>query len=241
MYDTDVLSFKGRNYSTEAPAVFKGLDAGSEVLLAGNTGTVFNPCFAVNIKLCVEPGESETFLLSMGVCSKNGEVDTKLENFYNYSNAERFFELARTRCIIEKEHVALKKGDLQYFRSFAPKFVYGKKYYPEEIKRKLWQLGVSGDNPIITVMLKKIENAVHLERLIRMWCFFSFRGIKLDLILSIFDNSDYLSPVHELAESLAQKAKWGCFPVRGDIFVIAPQNSDSSLPLIEASNVVLWL
>ena len=90
-------------------------------------------------------------------------------------------------------------------------------------------------------MLKKIENAVHLERLIRMWCFFSFRGIKLDLILSIFDNSDYLSPVHELAESLAQKAKWGCFPVRGDVFVIAPQNSDSSLPLIEASNVVLWL
>ncbi len=241
MYDTDVLSFKGRNNSIESPVVFKGLDAGSEVLLAGNTGTVFNPCFAVNIKLCVDPGESKTFLLSMGVCSKNGEIDTKLANFDKFANAERFFELARTRCFIEKEHVALKKGDLQYFRGFAPKFVYGKKFYSENIKQKLWQFGISGDNPIITVMLKKMENAVHLERLIRMWCFYSFRGIKLDLILSIFDNSDYLSPIHELAESLAQKAMWGCFSVRGNIFVVAPKDSDAAHALIEASNVVLWL
>lgn len=241
MYDTDVLSFKGRNHSIESPVVFDELDAGNEVLLGGNTGTVYNPCFAVNIKLRIEAGESETFLLSMGVCSKNGEINTKLENFSNYDNGERFFELARTRCLVEKEHVALKKGDLQYFRSFAPKFIYGKKYYPENIKKKLWQFGISGDNPIITVMLKKMENAVHLERLIKMWCFYSFRGIKLDLIMAIFDNSDYFNPVHELAENLAQKAMWGCFPVRGNIFVIAPKDSEASLPLIEASNVVLWL
>ena len=238
MYDTDVLSFKGRNHNTERPMVFESTGAESEVLLAGNVGAVLNPCYAVNLKLRVEAGGSTEVSFAMGICKEKSEI---LEKMAAFSNAERFFELARTRSLIEKEHISFKKGDLQYFRSFASKILYGRKKYSRETQQKLWEFGISGDNPIINVMLKKPENAVRVEKLVRMWCFYSFRGVKLDLVLTVFDDSDYISPIHELADNLAQRGMWGCFPVRGNIFVIAPKNSDGAIPVIEASNLVFWL
>ena len=54
MYDTDVLSFKGRNGS-------------SDFLLSGIAGTVLNPCFAVNLKLRVEAGGNAVFSLVMAI------------------------------------------------------------------------------------------------------------------------------------------------------------------------------
>lgn len=225
MYDTDVLSFKGKNGTSDA-------------LLSGTAGTVLNPCFAVNLKLRVEAGGSATFYLVMGMSHNEEDILTKIHGF---ANTERIFELARTRCLIEKEHISFRKGDIQFFRSYASKLLYGRKYYDDKTKKSLWGYGISGDNPIITVLIRKIENAVRLERLVRMWCYYSFRGIKLDLVLAVFDNSDYVSPIHEIADSLAQRAMWGCFPVRGDIFVIAPKDSNGAAPVIEASNLVFWL
>ena len=238
MYDTDVLSFKGRQYSVEKPMVFESNGGESEVLLAGNVGAVLNPCYAVNLKLRIEAGGSTVVSFAMGVCEEKSGI---LEKISVFNNTARVFELARTRCLIEKEHISFKKGDLQYFRSFAPKLLYGRKKYSREIQQKLWEFGISGDNPIITVMLRKPENAVRVEKLVRMWCFYSFRGIKLDLVLTVFDNSDYISPIHELADNLAQRGMWGCFPIRGNIFVIAPKSSDGAIPVIEAANMVFWL
>ena len=238
MFDTDVLTFKGRNAGIENPAVFQASGSHSDVLLAENTGIVLTPCFAMNAKIRVEAGASVKLDYILGVEEMDGDLSEKIERL---RNTKRVFELARTRSFIEREHISLQEGDLQYFRSFASKLLYGKKYYPAQLQRELWSFGISGDNPIITVMIRHIENASHLEKLVRMWCFYSFRGIKIDMALAVFDNSDYISPIHELADSLALKAMWGCFTIRGDIYVVIPKDGDSAKPLIEASNIVFWL
>lgn len=238
MYDTDILTFKGRNACIENPAVFQGSGSHSDVLLAENTGIVLTPCFAINAKVRVEAGGCVELDYILGVEETEGVLAEKIERL---RNTPRVFELARTRSFIEREHISLREGDLQYFRSFAAKLLYGKKYYSAQLQRELWSFGISGDNPIITVMIRHIENASHLEKLVRMWCYYSFRGIKIDMALAVFDNSDYISPIHELADSLALKAMWGCFAVRGDIYVVVPKDGQSATPLIEASNIVFWL
>lgn len=237
MYDTDILSFKGRNAGISEPAAFRAAGAGNDVLLSMNTGTVLNPCFAVNVRIKAQAGESVELDFILGMEDKCCSVFETVERL---DSAPRAFELARTRSLIENEHISLKEGDTAYFRSFSSKLLYGKKIYPAELQKKLWGFGVSGDNPIITVMLRHTENAGRLERLIRMWCFYSFRGIKIDLVLAVFDNSDYISPVRELADTLASRAMWGYFSVRGDIFVVVPKDAGSAAPLIEAANIVFW-
>ncbi|MBS5570366.1 MAG: hypothetical protein KHX22_03705 [Clostridiales bacterium] len=238
MYDTDVLTFQGRNCGIAGPAVFRSRGSHSDVLLAENSGIVLNPCFAVNTKIRVEAGSTVEICYILGAEENGGALTEKLERL---KNTERVFELARTRSLIEREHISLREGDLQYFRSFSSKLLYGKKHYSQQLQRKLWGFGISGDYPIVTVMLRHIENASHLEKLVRLWCFYSFRGIKIDLALAVFDHADYISPIHELADSLSLKAMWGCFPVRGDIYVVVPKNGESAKPLIEASNIVFWL
>lgn len=238
MYDTDILSFKGRGFGISHPMVFQGAGAHNDVLLAQNTGAVLNPCFAVNAKIRVEAGASAELHYVLGLAEQDTELSGKIERL---RNTRRVFELSRTRSLIEREHISLKEGDLRYFRSFSAKLLYGRKPYSDEIQRKLWSFGISGDNPLITVMIRHIENASHLERLVRMWCFYSFRGIKIDMALAVFDNADYISPIHELADSLSLKAMWGCFAVRGDIYVVVPKDGENAKPLIEAANIVFWL
>ncbi len=239
MYDTDILSFTGRNRSPEKPEVFEKDGAGEDVLLSMNTGTVLNPCFAVNAEVRVGAGESAEIELIFGMSAGGPEEACDVSEKLDESG--RAFELARTRSIIENEHISLRKGDTAYFRSFSSKLLYGRKSCPEALRKKLWSFGISGDNPIITVMLRRTENAARLEKIVRMWCFYSFRGMKTDMVIAVFDNSDYMSPVRELAGSVASKAMWGYFTVRGDIFVIAPKDSESAVPLIESANVVFWL
>lgn len=243
-YDTDIMTFKGRNRHACNPVVFEGAGAKSDVYMSSCTGIVLNPCFAVNAKIRIESSESAELYFVLGICTDESVSDDILSirrKIEKSGNVQRIFELSRTRSIVEKEHISLKAGDLQYFRRFGQKLLYGKKYFGSGLQRELWSFGISGDNPIITVMVRKIENAVNVEKIVRMWCFYSFRGIKIDLVLAVFDNADYISPIHELADNLAQRAMWGCFPVRGDIFVIVPKDGQNAAPLLEASNIVFWM
>ena len=151
--------------------------------------------------------------------------------------------------MIEREHTGLHKGERKYFLSLLPKLVYPSDAAPgrvwegdgETTLHALWRLGISGDDPIITVIMKRIENTEALERMVRMWCFYSFRGLRTDLAIVTFDNNDYLHPLRDLADHLAVKALSGYFAVRGNIYVVAPKDGESVKPLLSVSRIIFWL
>ena len=243
-YDTDLATFMGRRHDASLPAALH-----EDTPLAGRTGTVLTPCFALRTRCRIPAGGSTELFLTLGV-GKSREEALRIADKYRYKrNAERAFELARTRCMIEREHTGLHKGERKYFLSLLPKLVYPIDAAPgrvwegdgETTLHALWRLGISGDDPIITVIMKRIENTEALERMVRMWCFYSFRGLRTDLAIVTFDNNDYLHPLRDLADHLAVKALSGYFAVRGNIYVVAPKDGESVKPLLSVSRIIFWL
>lgn len=94
-YDTDVLSFKGRN----TPGNIKADDCPDKPL-AEKTGTVLTPCFAVNVKLRLKAAASAEFSYAMGFCANDTGSYAKIKEL---ANVERVFELARMRSKVEEE------------------------------------------------------------------------------------------------------------------------------------------
>ncbi|HOA30634.1 MAG TPA: glucoamylase family protein [Clostridia bacterium] len=244
-YDTDFLTFMGRNRDYENP---KSMEANAP--LSGNHGAVITPCFSMRCMISVPAGESDTLAFTLGYAESRDAIYEIVDKFRNIRNTERALSLAETRCVIEQEYVEVLPGERKAFLSTLSHIVFmspvrilfsGAISRGQDIVASLWELGISGDNPIVTVFAQKIENYNFLERMIRMWRFFSFRGFVLDLAIITEEGGEYVSSQKDAAESLAAKALAGSYHVRGNIYVIQPmeKNRRALECLLAASCIVL--
>ena len=218
-YDTDLLCVTER--SAEPSTAFL---ASRSKPLEGNTGAVLNPCLAFSLKM---PADEEIgFFIGSGKDVQ--EVRNISKKYKDISNIYRAFDLSRTRCRIEKEHLNLVSGDINYFfirllnlgitSTASGTQIIGRK------KRKLWQFGISGNHPLICVAICHSERVEELKRIMRMWCFYSFRGFIVDLALVCCDPGEYMAPIRDIADTLVARALSIGSSFHGEIFVITPEN-----------------
>ncbi len=248
-FDTDLCKVFGRNNDTTLPVSVE-----EQIPLASTVGAPINPCFAIR-KTFYE--ENRDVWLCMGVAPDEDTCKTRLMKYRDLGAAKSAFELARTRTLVEREHIGLRKGEWRYFMDLALGLT-GRREEKElslkdeslsewaslpwaKLREKLYPFGVSGERPLITVMMRRLENSAGLEKLIRFWCMLSFRSYPVDLVVVAFDDGGYLSPIRDLADRLAQKALSGALGYHGELVVVVPSESRNVQPLIAASDLVFWM
>lgn len=248
-YDTDLCAVYGRNNDSGVPeAVRQGKP------LTGTVGAPVTPCFAVRRPL---EGDTRYAWLCTGFANNTEECRSRLLKYREFACAKGAFELARTRTLVEREHIGLKPGEWRYFMDLSGSLLgfgagsvqSGSSGESAELlcesaaslREKLYAFGISGERPLITVMMRRIENSNALEKMVRLWCMLSFRAFPVDLVIVAFDDGSYLSPIRELADRLAQRAISGAFGAHGEIVVVVPAEGKSVQPLIAASNLVFWM
>lgn len=244
-FDTDLASFLGRNGDASLPEAMK-----SHTPLSMQHGAVLTPCFALRGRVRIRSGEKAVLSFTLGFGRSKNEVEAIADKFRYARSVDRAFELARTKCMIEAEYIGLQQGERTAFLNILPHLVYAGPsralyslaiYRSLDVVRGLWRFGISGELPLITVFAQRIENTAFLERMVRMWQFFSFRGFRADLAIITDENTDYMHPVRDFADFLASKALSGTYGERGGIFVITPnENMRESLDcLLAGSSIVL--
>ena len=218
-YDTDLLCAYKRTDDK-----YSSLTAMKSKPLEGNVGAVLNPCLAFSLKM---PADGEIgFFIGSG--DNIEDVRNIGRKYKELSNIYRAFDLSRTRCSIEKDHLNLACGDINYFFIHLLKLGIGESLIDRQIfgkdRRKLWKFGISGNNPLICVVLCHSEKAEELKRIMRMWCFYSSRGFIVDMALVCCDESGYMAPIRDLADTLVARALSVGSSYHGEIYVITPQN-----------------
>ena len=229
-YDTNLAAVFGRNNDTKIPvSVREGLP------LTQTVGAPITPCFA--IRKYMTP-ETKHVWLCMGLGTGESDCRQKLLKYKELPCVRGAFELARTRTLVEREHIGLKNGEWRYFMDLAGSLM-SRPYVGQA--PHLYPFGISGKRPLITVMMRRIENSHALEKMIRFWCMLSFRAFPTDLVIVAFDDGSYLSPIRALADKLAGRALSGAFGVRGELVVVVPSEGKNVQPLIGASQLVFWM
>ncbi len=245
-YETDRMQFIGRGRSVSAPAA---MDRNRP--LTNTTGPVLDPIMALRYRIRVEPGK-KTSVSFITVVSESNEALMELVDKYSTPEAvEGAFRLAFTRSQVESMYLDVRANEIELYQDIIPHILFispQRRLNSEMIAQNskgqssLWSYGISGDLPIILVVLKKSDETGLLFDAIKAHEYWRLKDLKIDLVILNDEEASYGHPLYELLSDIIASSHAGCIVNKpGGIFLLNRSNmpaEDISL-LYAASRFVL--
>ena len=193
-YETDRARFLGRRHSTADPEALTA----EVVALAGTTGPVLDPIFAIRRQTMIKPGERVTLNFITGVAPTRESALAVADQYHGANAVARAFDLAWARARIESQ--PLRGEDTHLFQRLATHLLYpvGPLRAKPDILAKnkrgqsaLWSFGISGDLPIALLRVHGTGGMGHVRQLVQAWTFWKQKGLRADLVLLLENAGGY--------------------------------------------------
>jgi cellobiose phosphorylase len=196
------MKFIGRGNTVHHPTI---LDR--EKPLSNTVGAVLDPIFSLRIKVKIEP-EEEAQISFVTVTA--GSRESLMELIGKYDNMEACdsaFWLALTRSQVETKYLNIKAQEMEMYQDMISNILFKnpqKSGYNRLIRdnRKgqsgLWPYGVSGDKPVVLVVLDKPEEVDILYEVLRAHEYWRLKDLKVDLVILCNEENSYSNPLYSL-------------------------------------------
>lgn len=199
-YETDRARFIGRGLTTRNPAALSGNGA-----LSGTTGAVLDPIFSLRTRVLLAPGQSASVTFTTLVATSRARAFELADRYHHPSAAERALELAWTSQQLELRELGLTPADVADFQELA-----GYLFFPrpelrapqDELLRNqgsqplLWELGVSGDWPVVLASIDSPAGLPTLRQLFAAHHYWRRRGMMVDVVVLNTQAASYLQELH---------------------------------------------
>ena len=242
-WETDRHSFVGRNQSARSP---DGLQRG----LGKGAGWTLDSVMSLQVRVQLKPMETKQ-LVFLTIASSSRSEGLKVAQRYpigaiDHVYREALSETGRTvqQLGIAPEHLpelqvlsSFLVHTHQTFRTAAPTDTNGWNGQPD-----LWRFGVSGDYPILLLVLSDHESSTLLDILVRGHRLWHQSGLKVDLVILRDAATSYEEPLREKVLSVVSDTHTtGLLGMRGGIHLLAGDQMAASLRcgLEAAAHVVL--
>lgn len=200
-YETSRVNFIGRGKNLTYPKVMEG-----DTPLQNTVGAVLDPIISMRKRVKIKPGEACTIAYTVGV-SDTKEHCIELGNKYcKMDNVERVFELALTQNAVEVKYLGIKSPQANLYQTMAARILYMSPLYEmrseyiSNIKRSqssLWKYGISGDVPIVLVVVNKDNHNDIVRQMLNAHEFWSVKGLKVDLVILNLEETGYNQPLQD--------------------------------------------
>ncbi|MCK5506868.1 MAG: cellobiose phosphorylase [Thermodesulfovibrionia bacterium] len=244
-YETDRGRFIGRGRTMRDP---QGLETG----LSGTTGFTLDPVFALQVQVRLEPMEGKSFAVLTVAGTTRHDV-LKVASRYPEHALGRTFREASLETAREVNRLDLSPGHLpevQVLSSLLLQPSAPMREVPEvgpvawQGQPDLWRLGLSGDLPILLLLVDLDGEVELLEILLRAQRLWRRRGLQTDLVVLQTGVSTYENPLRERILSILHDSKTeGYLGRNGGIHLLWSDQMDSMTRdgIIAAAHVVLKL
>ncbi len=245
-YETDRMQFIGRGRNVSAPAA---MDRNRP--LTNSTGPVLDPVMALRCAIRIEPGKKTSVSFITAVSESNEALMELVDKYSTPEAVEGAFRLAFTRSQVESMYLDVKANEIELYQDIIPHILFmspQRRSNSETIAQNskgqssLWSYGISGDLPIILVVLKKSDETGLLFDIIKAHEYWRLKDLKIDLVILNDEEVSYGHPLYELlSDIIASSHAGGIVNKPGGIFLLNRNNlpvNDVSL-LYAASRFVL--
>jgi len=193
-FESDRRTFVGRHGDPGRPA---GLDR----VMSGAAGWTLDPVSALRAQVRLPPGaRAQLAFLTIAA----GSRETALEIAERYSNASALdwaFEDASRSTDLEVDRLGASQAEMQASQQIAgrlqqPRF--GAAPPPHEQQPgqpDLWELGLSGDHPIVLIQVADADHAALLPAAVRAHRWWRRNGLQTDLVILGTAASSYEEPI----------------------------------------------
>ena len=245
-YETDRAAFLGRDNTPHSPAA---LSEGA--VLGGATGSVLDPVFSLRRTLTLAPGASEKVTFVLGAGDSREAVVHLADKYRDAPAGSRAFAMAWNRAQLQIRHLGITPDEAQRFQQLA-----GSLLYPNHSLRiadarlaqntlnqaGLWKFGVSGDLPILAVMIRELQDAYVVREILIAHTYWRLHGFKVDLLLLNEETASYDQPLLNQLNRLAQAhSQYTGIDTPGGVFVrgVADISREERTLLLSAARAVL--
>ena len=247
-YTTDRSTFIGRGHNISNPNVIVNQES-----LSRSIGTTLDPIFSIGKQVSLKPNQSTTLTYITILAdnkneaksvAKNLQSEIKIENAFSYADSEK-----------EKSLRALDLGSdqLSFYQRLLSYIIYPVPQLRAEPallaknelgQSGLWPYGISGDYPILSVMINEQDELETLQDILLAHHYWRTMGLMIDLVILNTKDTGYTQDLNDrIQQAINIMEGQGWLNRRGGIFPLTESQLDSKALLLikSASNVLLDL
>jgi cyclic beta-1,2-glucan synthetase len=199
--ETDRSRFIGRGRSTRDPLALQ-----TDGPLAGTTGSVLDPVFALRARVMVAPGQSVSVSFTTLVATSRKQAFTLADRYHDPRTVQRALDLAWTSTQMELRSLSVTPADAAVFQEFAGHLLFtnpalqapqGELQANRGSQPLLWSQGISGDWPILVASIDSENGIPTLRQLFAAHHYWRRRGMTVDLVIVNEHPSGYTQEIEE--------------------------------------------
>ena len=207
--ETDRAKFLGIGNNTRMPVVMTNVES-----LSGSTGTVIDPVFAMRRRLRIPAGRQVSFTLWTAVADSREGVLDLVDRHRQVAAYDRASTLAWTQAQIQLRHLSINVEDAHLYQTLASHFIFvntalrpmSKTLIQDSgAQSRLWQLGISGDRPIVLVRIDDIEDIEIVNQLLNAFVYWKTKRLLVDLVILNDRMSSYVQDLQIAIEARVRK------------------------------------
>ncbi len=210
-FENDRKRFIGRNHTLENPESVVNSTA-----FFNNSGFCNDPIMSLRAQVCMEAGETACISFITGVCGSKEEA-IKIAGELNVSyRIDDILEKFRLQTNLELKYLEITRTQLNAFQDLIGPVFYSSgvcRGPHENIRRNfmnqsfLWKFGVSGDNPILLLMVRSIEEERIVRDALKAYEYLKINRVTVDLIILIDSKHGYLQEVDDLINDMTSSLR----------------------------------
>jgi len=210
-YENDRKRFIGRNNTLENPD-----SVVNSIAFSNNSGFCNDPIMSLRAQFCIGAGETVCISFITGVCGSKEEA-IKIAGELNVSyRIDDILEKFRLQNNLELKYLEITRTQLNAFQDLISPVFYSAGIYrgpDEKIRRNfmnqsfLWKFGVSGDNPILLLTVRSIEEERIVKDVLKAYEYLRINRVMVDLIILINSKYGYLQEVDELINDMTSSLR----------------------------------
>jgi cyclic beta-1,2-glucan synthetase len=196
-FETDRAQFLGRGRTPENPEALNRS-------LKNSIGAVLDPIFSLRRRVTILPNERFQFALVTVVARSREAVVALAERYSEFHTCARAFETAWTHSQLEMRRLHIRPADVRTFQQLAALIIFPQAQLRPpparlgrraEGQRALWRQGISGDLPIVVIMIGHLRDIEVVREILTAHTFWNLRGLKVDLVLVSEEPPSYDEPL----------------------------------------------
>lgn len=200
-YETDRLRFIGRNRSYSDPLVIM-----ENLALSNTTGTVLDPILSLRKCLTLSPHSTVHVCYATGYADSKEEALKLIDHYHDIQSFNREQDLSWTQNQVKLRHLGIQIDEALLFQELASALIYAnpllrpgseKLHRNKKPQEGLWAFGISGDIPLLTVMVRAERDLPIAKLILRAHEYLRFKNIPADLVILNEENASYRTSVHD--------------------------------------------
>jgi len=205
-YETDRSKFIGRGYSLSNPSAMSGTNS-----LSGSHGSVLDPIVSIQYKIVLDAGEAAIVDMVTGAADTHETNQSLIDKYQDKQLRDRAFELAWTHSQVVIRQIGATEADAQVYSKLASSILYlnpALRVHPSVIFKNLrgqsalWSYSISGDLPIVLLLLSDSESIVLVKQLIKAQAYWHMKGLAVDVIILNEDPTGYRQVLQDQIQGL---------------------------------------